>query len=162
MDKKITQTGISNSTFGDNAHIEITQIINILQEAKRLGIPINLPPTNVTLFAGRDDDLKRVHELLQKNQRVAVSAFVKGMGGVGKSELALQYSLRHLLTDYSGGICWLRANGGLCRLSYRILWRCRLGKRCLMGWIVARSWQGIAGGGYRNESRDRCWWCWMM
>ena len=112
MDKKITQTGISNSTFGDNAHIEITQIINILQEAKRLGIPINLPPTNVTLFAGRDDDLKRVHELLQKNQRVAVSAFVKGMGGVGKSELALQYSLRHLLTDYSGGICWLRANEG--------------------------------------------------
>ena len=83
-----------------------------MQEAKCLGIPINLPPTNVTFFAGRDDDLVKMHELLQKNQRVAVSAFVKGMGGVGKSELALQYALRHLLTDYSGGICWLRGNEG--------------------------------------------------
>ncbi|PZO38528.1 MAG: tetratricopeptide repeat protein [Pseudanabaena frigida] len=71
-----------------------------------------MPQTNVTFFAGRDEDLAKVHELLQKNQRVAVSAFVKGMGGVGKSELALQYALRHLLTDYSGGICWLRGNEG--------------------------------------------------
>jgi tetratricopeptide (TPR) repeat protein len=32
------------------------------------------------------------------------------MGGVGKTELAIQYSLLHLqLHGYSGGICWLRA-----------------------------------------------------
>ncbi|OYQ63523.1 hypothetical protein B9G53_16505 [Pseudanabaena sp. SR411] len=84
----------------------------IIQEAKRAGSLINLPQTNVTFFTGRDEDLAKVHELLQKNQRVAVSAFVKGMGGVGKSELALQYALRHLLTDYGGGICWLRGNEG--------------------------------------------------
>ncbi|CAN1210632.1 hypothetical protein TUMEXPCC7403_10580 [Tumidithrix helvetica PCC 7403] len=93
-----------NNTFNYN---------QILQEAKRLGIPLNLPPTNVTFFAGRDADLVEVHQLLEKNQRVAVSAYVKGMGGVGKSELALQYALRHLLTDYRGGICWLQANSDL-------------------------------------------------
>jgi len=32
------------------------------------------------------------------------------MGGVGKTELAIQYSLRHLQSHtYPGGICWLRA-----------------------------------------------------
>jgi tetratricopeptide (TPR) repeat protein len=113
MDKKSTQTGISNSTFGDNTHVEITQIVNILQEAKRLGIPLNLPPTNVTFFAGRGTDLEQVHQLLQQNQQVAVSAYVKGMGGVGKTELAIQYALRHLLTDYRGGICWLQANNDI-------------------------------------------------
>ncbi|MFO0129934.1 MAG: tetratricopeptide repeat protein [Pseudanabaena sp.] len=113
MDKKFTQTGISDSTFGDNAHVEITQIVNILQEAKRLGIPLNLPPTNVAFFAGRGTDLEQVHSLLQQNQQVAVSAYVKGMGGVGKTELAIQYALRHLLTDYRGGICWLQANSDI-------------------------------------------------
>ncbi|WP_103667388.1 hypothetical protein [Pseudanabaena sp. BC1403] len=102
----INQGGTGNT---QNNTFNYTQII---QEAKRVGSVINLPQTNVTFFAGRDEDLAKVHELLQKNQRVAVAAFVKGMGGVGKSELALQYALRHLLTDYSGGICWLRGNEG--------------------------------------------------
>jgi len=88
--------------------VDFTQVI---QEAKRAGSLINLPQSNVTCFVGRDDDLQEVHELLQQNQRVAVAAFVKGMGGIGKSELALQYGLRHL-QDYGGGICWLRANEG--------------------------------------------------
>jgi len=102
-------------TAEGDIHVTSNQTINynqIVEEAKQAGSLINLPQTNVTFFAGRDDDLQKVHELLQKNQKVAVSAFVKGMGGVGKSELALQYALRHLLTDYSGGICWLRGNEG--------------------------------------------------
>jgi tetratricopeptide (TPR) repeat protein len=109
------QTAIAGVNVGGDFSATVNQTINynqVLQDAKRIGIPLNLPQTNVTFFAGRDDDLQKVHELLQKNQKVAVSAFVKGMGGVGKSELALQYALRHLLTDYSGGICWLQGNEG--------------------------------------------------
>ena len=109
------QTAIAGVNVGGDFSATVNQTINynqVLQDAKHIGIPLNLPQTNVTFFAGRDDDLQKVHELLQKNQKVAVSAFVKGMGGVGKSELALQYALRHLLTDYGGGICWLRGNEG--------------------------------------------------
>ncbi|MDX2254786.1 MAG: tetratricopeptide repeat protein [Pseudanabaenaceae cyanobacterium bins.39] len=132
------QTGLENANIGGDADISISQEIHhepnkvadkvgilaqrgstvnienfnqIIQEAKRSGSLINLPQSNVTFFAGRDEALAKVHELLQQNQRVAVAAFVKGMGGVGKSELALQYGLRHL-QDYGGGICWLRANEG--------------------------------------------------
>jgi tetratricopeptide (TPR) repeat protein len=101
----------------------------IIQEAQRAGSLINLPQTNVTFFAGRDDDLKKVHELLQKNQRVAVAAFVKGMGGVGKSELALQYALRHLLTDYSGGIFWLRGNEGTLPTQLQDFVQVQLGEK---------------------------------
>lgn len=39
-----------------------------------------------------------------------IIAAVEGIGGVGKTELAIQYSLLHLQLDsYPGGICWLRA-----------------------------------------------------
>ena len=98
--------------YGGIVKIDTFNYNQIVQEAKQAGSLLNLPPTNVTFFAGRDDDLAKVHELLQTNQRVAVAAFIKGMGGVGKSELALQYALRHLLTDYVGGICWLRGHEG--------------------------------------------------
>ncbi len=33
--------------------------------------------------------------------------------GVGKTELSIQYALRHVLTDYRGGVCWLKANNDI-------------------------------------------------
>jgi hypothetical protein len=48
-----------------------------------------------------------LHEELQNCANVAVSA-VAGMGGVGKTELAIRYARDHE-GDYSGGICWLNA-----------------------------------------------------
>ncbi len=110
------QTAIAGVDVGRDFSATVNQTINynqVLQDAKRIGIPLNLPPTNVTFFAGRGTDLEHVHSLLQQNQQVAVSAYVKGMGGVGKTELAIQYALRHLLTDYRGGICWLQANSDI-------------------------------------------------
>jgi hypothetical protein len=60
-------------------------------------------------FIGRDEKLKELHDLLQGNAQVAITAAVIGMGGVGKTELAIQYA-REYLTTYQGGICWLPAN----------------------------------------------------
>ncbi|MCY7334269.1 MAG: tetratricopeptide repeat protein [Pseudanabaena sp. CAN_BIN31] len=113
---QINQTGIKDTYVGRDLKIgNFTQqnITQILQEVKQAGILLNLPTTNVTFFAGREDDLVRVHELLTQNQWVAVSAYVKGMGGVGKTELSIQYALRHVLTDYRGGVCWLQANNDI-------------------------------------------------
>ena len=44
--------------------------------------------------------------LLTQTSYVNIAAAV-GMGGVGKTELALQYALRYG-DDYPGGVCWLR------------------------------------------------------
>ncbi|MGD1874711.1 MAG: tetratricopeptide repeat protein [Mastigocoleus sp.] len=76
----------------------------------------NLPRSGVIKFVGRDEELEKLHKLLQKNQQVAINSTerrsvtsIAGMGGIGKTELALQYAIAHRKT-YQGGICWLRAS----------------------------------------------------
>ncbi|HAG84385.1 MAG TPA: tetratricopeptide repeat protein [Cyanobacteria bacterium UBA12227] len=72
-----------------------------------VGVPQNLPYTGVTQFVGRDADLERLHDRMQRGTTVAVSA-VSGMGGIGKTELALQYAYKHLQANtYPGGLCWI-------------------------------------------------------
>jgi tetratricopeptide (TPR) repeat protein len=64
----------------------------------------------VVKFVGRGEELQNLHQLLQQNQQVAIAA-IAGMGGVGKTELALQYAIQHRDT-YQGGICWLLPKSG--------------------------------------------------
>ncbi len=72
-------------------------------------IPSNLPRSGVIQFVGRDEALKTLHEQLQQKERVAICA-IAGMGGVGKTELALQYAQSHQQQGtYPGGLCWLQA-----------------------------------------------------
>ena len=52
-------------------------------------------------------DLERLHTQLQQDNLVAISA-IEGMGGVGKTELAIQYTQQYK-SDYEGGIGWLFA-----------------------------------------------------
>jgi tetratricopeptide (TPR) repeat protein len=64
---------------------------------------------NPEAFIGRKQELAEIHQLLQQTGKVVISA-ISGMGGVGKTELALQYAHRHL-SDY-GGVVWFSAKAG--------------------------------------------------
>ncbi|YAF95539.1 MAG: tetratricopeptide repeat protein [Nodularia sp. CChRGM 3473] len=58
-------------------------------------------------FVGRENELQNLHQLLQENNQVAIVA-IAGMGGLGKTELALQYAMTQR-ENYKGGLCWLQA-----------------------------------------------------
>jgi len=54
-----------------------------------------------SLFKGRDEDMRRLGESLAQGGRTAVTAkAIHGLGGVGKTRLALEYGLAHE-ADYS-------------------------------------------------------------
>ncbi|MEH2274142.1 MAG: tetratricopeptide repeat protein [Nostoc sp.] len=69
-----------------------------------------MPLSGVVEFVGREEELQNLHQLLQDNKQVAIAA-IAGMGGVGKTELALQYTIQQRET-YKGGLCWLLAKTG--------------------------------------------------
>ncbi|MEH2379542.1 MAG: tetratricopeptide repeat protein, partial [Nostoc sp.] len=113
-DSQVPRQEIFKDVQADNITLrDITQIYKIVNNLGELpkptGFPQNIPASNTDKFVGRERELERLHQQLQSNHSVVIAA-VEGMGGVGKTELAIQYSLLHLqLDNYPGGICWLRA-----------------------------------------------------
>jgi NB-ARC domain len=60
-------------------------------------------------FVGREEDLKQLHTLLQTGRPVGVRPVAAaGMGGIGKTQLAVEYAYRHK-SDYPGGVFWVNA-----------------------------------------------------
>ena len=81
-------------------------------------------------FVGRDGDLKRLHASLSDPGSGPVGirpAGLTGMGGIGKTQLVVEYVYRHR-DDYPDGIFWIDAAGplvdGFARLAtdHRLRW----------------------------------------
>ncbi|MEM7762129.1 MAG: NB-ARC domain-containing protein, partial [Cyanobacteria bacterium P01_A01_bin.40] len=72
-------------------------------------IPSNLTKTGSANFVGREEKLTELHQKLQQHEQVSISA-IAGMGGIGKTELALQYALKYG-EHYPGSICWFSMRG---------------------------------------------------
>ncbi|MEY3826409.1 MAG: hypothetical protein RLZZ148_1223, partial [Cyanobacteriota bacterium] len=89
----------------DEQIAECKQKIKESTENPQKTSPSNLPYLGTPYFVGREDVLKNLYKLLQQNNQLAICA-VSGMGGIGKTELAIQYALRNQ-QKYSGGLCWL-------------------------------------------------------
>jgi len=101
-DNQVAQVSIAEGATVGSINIEQKQ------QLKPTGIPHNLPRSNAE-FVGRGQDLETLHRQLQRSDRIAISA-IAGMGGIGKTELALQYASTHLEQGiYPGGLCWLQA-----------------------------------------------------
>ncbi len=109
--------GNATAYIGDRYELDTDAVIKALGKLldeialnqNPVGTPQNLPRSGVVEFVGRDSKLIELHEQLQNNKRIAITA-IAGMGGIGKTELALQYAIEQLQQgQYPAGFCWLRA-----------------------------------------------------
>jgi len=108
---------IISSSFTNKEMFACSEMQNVYSVPNNL----NNYRTGTTKYVGRDDVIKILHEQLKVTEQVAITS-ITGMGGIGKTELALQYAHFHLRQKtYTGGICWLdcrEKNVGLQIISF--------------------------------------------
>jgi NB-ARC domain len=104
-DGGVANVGIHLHDFDED---KLEKVLKAFYKSRQpVEIPNNVPRSGVAKFIGREPELEQLHTQLQQGNLVSISA-VEGMGGVGKTELAIQYTQKHA-SHYNGGICWLFA-----------------------------------------------------
>lgn len=74
----------------------------------RLPLDWNLPYQRNPFFTGREDVLIRMHDLLTTQKRAALTQALTGLGGIGKTQTAIEYIYRYY-QEYTA-ILWVRGN----------------------------------------------------
>ena len=72
-------------------------------------------------FVGRVEDLWKLHDLLFQSEGAIVQGVgvVAGTGGLGKTQLAIEY-VRRFGYKYGGGVYWVDADQGLGTLIAQV------------------------------------------
>ena len=99
---------IKTGNYSENIHGNYIQgnYIQVDSIRKPITFPQNIPRSNTDKFINRKQELVTLYRQLEEGD----IAHIEGMGGIGKTELAIIYSLTNLQQDnYPGGICWLSA-----------------------------------------------------
>lgn len=83
-----------------------------------IAIPWNIPYPRNLFFTGRDSILKELHKRLASHKRLAdhqTTALthrqaISGQGGIGKTQIAIEYAYRHRTTGDYSAILWVKAD----------------------------------------------------
>ncbi|WP_430496838.1 FxSxx-COOH system tetratricopeptide repeat protein [Micromonospora trifolii] len=105
-------TNSGTAISGDNAKV-INVSVGALRAPDEVPMPArlaSLPRSPADPFVGREADLQLLDQALHGHRASVVTQAVYGLGGVGKSELALQYAARHI--DVHPLIWWASAEDG--------------------------------------------------
>ena len=71
-----------------------------------------LAPRRNTCFCGRANELSAILGILKGNQNSCVDTAIYGLGGIGKTSLAVEYIWRHK-NEYPGGIFWISGESNM-------------------------------------------------
>ena len=105
--------GIINGVTKSDANKDATSVTNkmLVRIRKNYAIPPNNLPDRNPHFTGRDAILEDIHRQFHNGQAVSLRQSVAGLGGVGKTQAALEYAYRYA-EDYDD-IWWVNAESGL-------------------------------------------------
>ena len=71
-----------------------------------------LAPRRNSCFCGRENELNAILGILKGNQNSCVDTAIYGLGGIGKTSLAVEYIWRHK-NEYPGGIFWISGESNM-------------------------------------------------
>lgn len=95
--RRMQETALVNITAGIRRAIEDVPLLADSAPCVAL-LPVwNIPYPRNPFFLGRDDELALVHRHLQMGQATALAQpqAISGLGGIGKTQLALEYAYRY-------------------------------------------------------------------
>jgi tetratricopeptide (TPR) repeat protein len=92
----VKQQGLDRDYFGTADRLGLLVLKEDWPQEKP-ATPVLLPYASLgDLFIGRDDDLARLHDSLNRGAGAAIiSSALLGLGGMGKTRLAVEYAVRH-------------------------------------------------------------------